>query len=501
MIPTSLNAWVATPEIFLLCSACIVLLFDLFVSDARKQVTYLLTLLVLALTAVLTIQSLQQGLALSASGVSAARFAFNHMYVADPVADFAKLGMLLGVALVLIYGRSYAIDRGIFKGELFTLTLFSLLGMMVMASATNFLTLYVGLELLSLAIYALVALPRGNVRASEAAMKYFVLGALASGMLLYGLSMLYGATGSLDVYEVSARIAQAQFNPMLLTFGMVFVVTGIGFKLGAVPFHMWVPDVYEGSPTLLAQLIGSAPKLAAFVFVLRLLGEAMGQFGPLWGEMLKYIAILSLVIGNLAAIAQTNIKRMLAYSTISHMGFLLLGVMTHSEIGYAAAFFYAMTYVITAAASFGLIMLLSRNGFECENIADFKGLNKRSPWFAGMMLMVMFSMAGIPAFVGFFAKLSVLRALVDSGLTWLAVVAIVFSLIGAFYYLRVVKVMYFDEPEGELLAPAGELDAKLLLSLNCLLLLVLGVFPNQLLTSLSHAVNLTMAGSAGMMLQ
>ncbi|MBE9608493.1 NADH-quinone oxidoreductase subunit NuoN [Chitinilyticum piscinae] len=501
MIPTSLNAWVATPEIFLLCSACIVLLFDLFVSESRKQVTYLLTLLVLALTAVLTIQSLQQGLMLAANGASPARYAFSNMYVADPVADFAKIGMVLGVALVLIYGRGYAQERGIFKGELFTLTLFSLLGMMVMASATNFLTLYVGLELLSLAIYALVAMPRNNVRSTEAAMKYFVLGALASGMLLYGLSMLYGATGSLDIYEVASRIIRGEANPMLVTFGTVFVVTGIGFKLGAVPFHMWVPDVYEGAPTLLAQLIGSAPKLAAFVFVLRLLGHGLAALGPDWGAMLIIMAVLSLVIGNLAAIAQKNIKRMLAYSTISHMGFVLLGFLVYNAVGYAASFFYVMTYVITAAASFGLLMLMSRSGFECENIDDFKGLNKRNPWYALMMLMVMFSMAGIPAFVGFFAKLSVLRALVGSGFTWLAIVAVVFSLIGAFYYLRVVKVMYFDEPEADAPVAVGNLDAQLILSANCLLLLALGVFPNQLLTALSYAVKLSMASAAGMMLQ
>ncbi|WP_028454158.1 NADH-quinone oxidoreductase subunit NuoN [Chitinilyticum litopenaei] len=494
MNPSSLNAWVATPEIFLLCSACIILIFDLFVSDSRKQVTYLLTLLVLALTAVLSIQSLQQGLALAESGASVARFAFSNMYVADPVADFAKIGMVLGVALVLVYGRGYATDRGILKGELFTLTLFSLLGMMVMASATNFLTLYVGLELLSLSIYALVALPRGAVKASEASMKYFVLGALASGMLLYGMSMLYGATGSLDVHEVASRISQQQYNPILLTFGMVFVVTGIGFKLGAVPFHMWVPDVYEGAPTLLAQLIGSAPKIAAFVFVLRLLGQALEQFGPIWGEMLIYLAIASLVLGNLAAIAQKNIKRMLAYSTISHMGFLLLGLAVHNSQGYSAAFFYAITYVVTTAAGFGILMLLSRSGFECENVDDFKGLNKRSPWFALMMLMVMFSMAGIPAFVGFFAKLSVLRALVAADAVWLAVVAVAFSLIGAFYYLRVVKVMYFDEPEGEQPAIAASADVRVLLSANCLLLLVLGIFPSQLLSSLSLAVKLTAAG-------
>lgn len=474
---TTLNPWIAAPEIFLLCAALFILLADLFISEENRQISYGLTLAALAGTALVMLQTWQPF----------ARYGFSNMFVADALAQLAKLGMLLGVALVLIYGRGYALARGIFRGELFTLSLFALLGMMVMASATNFVTLYVGLELLSLSLYALVAMQRESVRASEAAMKYFVLGALASGLLLYGMSMVYGATSSLDIQIIARHIGAQQANNLLALFGLVFIVTGIGFKLGAVPFHMWVPDVYDGAPTLLAQLIGSAPKLAAFAFIFRLLAEALVGFTPDWSSMLTVLAVLSLVVGNIAAIAQTSLKRMLAYSTISHMGFLLLGMLSGNAAGYAASFFYAMTYMLTAAAGFGMIMLLAREGFESDQITDFKGLAKRSPWFAAMMLIVMFSMAGIPVFVGFFAKLAVLKAVVSMGLIWLAVVAVACSLVGAFYYLRVVKVMYFDAPESH--APIeASYDFRILLSLNCLLLLALGLAPERLLTVLAEAV-------------
>ncbi|WP_148716758.1 NADH-quinone oxidoreductase subunit NuoN [Chitinolyticbacter meiyuanensis] len=478
---TSLNAGIALPEIFLLCATCALLLIDLFVSDARRGVTHVLALLVLAVTGVL----------LYAGYTSAPQLAFSDMFVADPIATLAKGGMVLGVALVLIYGRSYAADRGIFKGELYSLTLFSLAGMMVMASAVNLLTLYVGLELLSLSLYALVALQRDSVNATESAMKYFVLGALASGMLLYGMSMVYGATGSLNVLEIGHRLLVGEGNRLLAVFGLVFVVTGIAFKLGAVPFHMWVPDVYHGAPTVITQLIGSAPKLAAYAFIIRLLAQALEGFAPDWRGMLIVLAVLSLAIGNLSAIAQTNIKRMFAYSTISHMGFLLLGILVANPVGYSASFFYAFTYVLTAAAGFGLVMLLARNGFEADQLDDYKGLARKHPWFGFMMLMVMFSMAGIPVFVGFFAKLAVLKAVVNLGLVWLAVFAVMMSLIGAFYYLRVVKVMYFDEPAGEITL-SGSLFAKVVLSLNCLALLVLGLFPNTLLTALADAVSFSL---------
>ncbi len=474
---TSLNAWAAAPEIFLLVAVSVILLIDLFITDAKRHFTYLLTLVALAVTACLLVNSLAQP----------AQLAFSGMFVADPIAGVAKIGMVLGVALVLIYGRTYAESRGIYKGELFSLTLFALLGMMVMSSSLNFVTLYVGLELLSLSLYALVGLRRDNVHATEAAMKYFILGALASGMLLYGMSMVYGGTHSLDLLTIAQRIMNGEVNHLLVIFGLVFIVTGIGFKLGAVPFHMWVPDVYEGAPTPIAQLIGSAPKIAAFAFVIRILAQGLEAYVQDWRYMLVLMAVLSLAVGNLSAIAQTNIKRMFAYSTISHMGFLLLGILVGTPVGYAAAFFYAVTYMLTTAAGFGVVMLLSREGFEADRIEDFKGLNQRSPWFALMMLFVMFSMAGIPVFIGFFAKLAVLEAVVNMGLTWLAIYGVLMSVIGAFYYLRVVKVMYFDDAEDKNPIVAG-IDTRVVLSLNCVLLILIGLAPDRLLYVISAAV-------------
>ena len=472
---TSLNLGIALPEVFLLCATLFILLADLFVRS--RHITYALALGALALTAGLLID-----------GYSPAKeFAFSRMYVADPLATIAKIGMVLGVALALIYGRTYAIARGLFRGELFSLSLLALLGMMVMASALNFVTLYVGLELLSLSLCALIALQRESKAATEAAMKYFILGALASGLLLYGMSMVYGATGSLDILTIAERIRAGQSNHLFAIFGIVFIVTGIGFKLGVVPFHMWVPDVYEGAPTILAQLIGSAPKIAGFAFAFRLLAEGLNGFAPDWREMLIILAVASLALGNIAAIAQTNIKRMFAYSTISHMGFMLLGLLAGNQPGFSAAFFYALTYMLTGAAGFGIIMLLAREGFESDQVADFKGLAKRSPWLAFMMLIVMFSMAGIPVFVGFFAKLAVLKAIVSLGLVWLAVVAVAFSLIGAFYYLRIVKIMYFDAPESS--EPIAACAAtRWIVSVNCLALLVLGLLPDGLLELLHNAV-------------
>jgi NADH-quinone oxidoreductase subunit N len=467
---TSLNPWVATPEIFLLCAVCAILLIDLFISDAKRGITYVLTLLTLGVTAALVL----------AGHEPQARIGFSNSFLADALSDYAKLGMILGVALVLVYGRSYAKARGLYRGEFFTLALFSLLGMMVMASAVNFLTLYVGLELMSLSIYAMVALNRDSFASTEAAMKYFVLGALASGML-------YGATGSLDVFAIAKAIQQGSANNLLVIFGLVFLVTGLGFKFGAVPFHMWVPDVYQGAPTPMTQLISTAPKVAVFVFTLRVLAQALEGFAADWRGMLMILAVLSIGLGNITAIAQTNIKRMFGYSTISHMGFVLLGILVATPNGYAASFFYVISYVLMGAAGFGILMLLSRQGFEADQISDLKGLNQRSPWFALMMLFTMFSMAGIPVFLGFFAKLSILKEIVNIQMVWLAVVAVAFSLIGAFYYLRVVKVMYFDDAEScEPLVAC--FDAKVILSVNCLLLLVLGLMPNALMTVLIDAV-------------
>jgi NADH-quinone oxidoreductase subunit N len=402
------------------------------------------------------------------------------MFAADALSDVLKLGMYLAVALMFSYSRRYAVARGMYRGELYTLSLFALLGMMIMASGTNLLTLYVGLELLSLALYALVALPRDDASATEAAMKYFVLGALASGMLLYGMSMVYGATTSLDLHVVATKLASGSANSTLMVLGLVFIVTGLGFKLGVVPFHMWVPDVYQGSPTAVTMLIGSASKLAAFVFVLRLLAQGMPQLAAEWQKMLLVLAVLSMGVGNVVAIAQTNIKRMFAYSTISHMGFLLLGLIGGGAQGYAASMFYALVYALMAAAGFGMILLLARPGFEAERLSDFKGLAKRSPWFALMLLFVLFSMAGIPVFSGFFAKLWVIQSIVAAGQVWLAVYAVLFSLVGAFYYLRVVKLMFMDEPSDT--APLeATLDQRVLLSINALIILVIGLMPNRLL--------------------
>lgn len=466
----TLNLMPVLPEIWLLCAASAIMLIDLFISDEQRDVTFLLTLVTLGVAGLLT-----------ANGYSLVpRPAFEGMVVADAMSDILKLGMYVGVGLVVIYGRSYAKARSIFRGEFFTLTLFALLGMMVMASSNNLLTLYVGLELLSLSLYALVAIQRDSATATEASMKYFVLGALASGMLLYGMSMIYGATGSLDLHVIAQHIA-AGANRTLLVFGLVFLVAGIAFKLGNVPFHMWVPDVYQGAPTVVTMLLGSAPKLAAFAFVIRLLVVGLGALQKDWQGMLIVLAVLSLGIGNIVAISQTNIKRMFAYSTISHMGFLLLGILAGTAHGYAASMFYAIVYMLMAAAGFGSVMLLSRAGFEADNISDFKGLAKRSPWFALMVLFVMFSMAGIPVFSGFFAKLAVIQAVVEVGIKWLAVVAVIFSLIGAFYYLRVVKVMFMDEASDELPLQVS-LDMRLVLSANVLLILGLGLVPQPLLS-------------------
>ena len=474
----------AAPEIFLLAMVCAILVVDLFLDDARRHWSYGLTLLALAGTALLAL-----------SGGPGTRHAFNSMFVDDAMARVLKVFVCVSVAAMLVYGRAYCRERALFRGELFVLSLTATLGMMVMISASHFLTLYLGLELMSLSLYSMVALSRDSATATEAAMKYFVLGALASGMLLYGLSMIYGATGghggppTLQIAEVAARVLSNQANQTLLIFGLVFVVAGVGFKLGTVPFHMWVPDVYQGAPTAITLLIGSAPELAAFAFVLRILVQALGAHPLLieWQQMLILLAVLSMAIGNVTAIAQTNIKRMLAYSTISHMGFMLLGIVSGSLSGYGAAMFYMVTYVLTVAGAFAMIMLLSRGGFEADSLDDFKGLNQRSPWYAFLMLLIMFSLAGVPPVVGFYAKLSVFQAVMAAGMTWLVVVAILFSLIGAFYYLRVVKLMYFDDPQDRVpLAPTA--DVRALLTINGLAVLVLGLLPGGLMDLCQRAI-------------
>ncbi|MFZ2651793.1 MAG: NADH-quinone oxidoreductase subunit NuoN [Burkholderiaceae bacterium] len=487
---TSLMNWQAVyPEIVLLVMACLVTLVDLWLSDPRKRVTYGLTQATLAAVA---------GLHLAAFNTGSTDYAMQRLVVADPLGHLLGFFAALAVMISLAYARPYVALRDMLKGELFTLSMFSLLGILVMLSANNFLVIYLGLELMSLSLYALVALRRDHAPATEAAMKYFVLGALASGFLLYGLSMLYGATGSLDMNEVFKAIGTGQIDKGVLILGIVFVVAGLGFKLGAVPFHMWVPDVYQGAPTAVTLLIGGAPKLAAFAITIRLLVEGMLGLAVDWQQMLIVLSVGSMLLGNLAAIAQTNLKRMLAYSTIAQMGFMLLGlcsgVVNNNTLSaanaYSSSMFYVVTYVLTTLGTFGLIMLLSRQGFEAEQVEDFKGLARRSPWFAGVMAIFMFSLAGLPPTVGFYAKLSVLQALVSTNATGyivLAVAAVLMSLVGAFYYLRLVKVMFFDEPSDTLpITSTGEVRA--LLSLNGAAVLVFGLLPGGLMALCAQAI-------------
>ena len=469
---------------------CVIALADLGVKSPRRTGTYVLTLVTLAIVAALQ--------AMYASGGSTI-YGFGNMVVSDQMGNWLKCFATVAVMVTLVYGRPYAADRDMLRGgEMFSLSVFALLGMFVMISGNNFLVIYMGLELLTLSSYALVALRRDNATATEAAMKYFVLGAMASGFLLYGLSMMYGATGSLDVNEVFKAINSGQVKHQVLVFGLVFVVAGLAFKLGVVPFHMWIPDVYQGAPTAVTLLIGGAPKLAAFAIFIRLLVEGMLPLAFDWQQMLMVLSIGSLLIGNLAAIAQTNLKRMLAFSTISQMGFVLLGLMSGVVNGninsavnaYSSSMFYVITYVLTTLASFGVILLLARDGFESEEISDFAGLNQRSPLYAGVMAICMFSLAGLPPMVGFYAKLSVLQALIASGQTLhigLAVFAVLMSLVGAFYYLRVVKVMYFDEPITASTVSAP-LDVRTVLAINGGLVLGFGLLPGGLMTLCANAV-------------
>jgi NADH-quinone oxidoreductase subunit N len=474
-----LPLWPAYPELFLLLMVCVILVADLFVSDENRIVTYGMTQATLIGCAILTY--------LTATGEPV--YTFSGMFVDDLMSDVLKLMTYIGTVVVLVYSRTYIISRDLFRGEFFVLVLFAVLGMMIMISANHMLTLYLGLELMSLALYASVALRRDSTVATEAAMKYFVLGALSSGMLLYGMSMVYGATGSLEVTRIAETVAEGGATDFVLIFGLVFVVAGIGFKLGAVPFHMWIPDVYHGAPTPVTLIVSSAPKFAAFAFIMRLLAQALGaeQLVAEWQQMLVVMAVLSLIVGNITAIAQTNLKRMLAYSTISHMGFVLLGILAGDIVGYSAGMFYVVVYVLMNIGTFGMILLLSRAGFEADNIDDFKGLNQRSPWYAFMMLLLMFSMTGIPPTVGFYAKLAVLQAVIDAGYLWLAVLAVLMSLVGAFYYLRLVKVMYFDPPIDSAPLTAKD-DARVLMSINGLAMLALGILPQPLMALCLYSI-------------
>ncbi len=470
----------ALPELFVLAMACAILLIDVLSKDS--SISYVLTLVTLLVAAAIT----------AFTSLPQIQTTFGGQFIDDAMGDVLKLMVYLSGMTAVIYSRNYLGERGLFKGEFFVLALFAVLGMMVMISANHFLVLYVGLELLSLSLYAMVALQRESAQATEAAMKYFVLGALASGLLLYGMSMLYGLTGTLELPQMAAILQAGVKDHVMLAFGIVFLVAGLGFKLGVAPFHMWVPDIYQGAPSAVTLFIGSAPKLAAFAFTMRLLVDGLHPAVGEWQGMLAIMAVLSLAIGNLAAIMQTNIKRMLAYSTISHMGFLLLGILSGTFAGYSAAMFYSISYVLMSLGSFGLVVYLSRNGVEAENLDDFKGLNSRHPWLAALMVILMFSMAGIPPFVGFYAKLSILQSLVGAGFTWLAVVAVMFSLIGAFYYLRVVKLLYFDTPKADAPVFTPALDIQALLSANGLAVLALGLLPQPLLTLCTYAMQMTL---------
>jgi len=496
ILQEAVNLAPVSAEIAVLIGASAILLIDMFLSEGKRSITYVLSLLTLLVCGVFSYIDFSAG---------ATVYTFHGMFVSDPMANLLKLFTYLTVGLTLIYSRRYAGDRGMLSGnlggEFYVLALFAMLGQLVMISGSNFLSIYLGVELMSLSLYALVALRRDNHKATEAAMKYFILGALASGFLLYGISMLYGATGTLDIRGVSAAVAAGTIKPTILVFGIVFLVAGLAFKLGAVPFHMWVPDVYEGSPTAVTLLLGGAPKIATFAICIRILVEGLLPLAFDWQQMLMVLAVLSLAIGNITAIAQTNLKRMLAYSTIAQIGFVLLGLLagvagttdrTGIAAAYSAAMYYTITYVLTTVGTFGILMLLSRAGFEAENLSDFKGLSKRSGWFAVVMTILLFSLAGVPPMMGFAAKFSVLTVVLGTGQIWLTVLAVMFSLIGAFYYLRVIKTMWFDEPTDD--APiVAHGDTKFVLSLNGLGIVALGILPGPLLAACLTAIKATLA--------
>lgn len=460
----------AAPEITLLTAICVVLLADLFIRNERRVATVWLSIAALAVTA----------WALLATAPQTDTFLFDGSYVSDGLSQVLKLAAVLVVALSFLYARDYLRQNDLLRGEFFLLGLFGLLGVMIMISSNSLLTMFLGLETLSLAQYALVAFERKSASAAESAMKYFVLGAIASGSLLYGISWIYGLTGSLHFDEIAVAIQAGQATGMPLYFGLAFITVGIAFKFGAVPFHMWLPDVYQGARTPVSLYIASAPKLAALALALRILVDGLGDLHAVWQGMIMVVAVLSLLIGNIVAIAQTNLKRMLGYSAIAHVGFILMAVFAGTEQGYAAALFYTLTYVIMAAGAFAMVILLSRHGFEAENLSDFKGLNARSPWFAAVMLFFMFGMAGVPPWVGFFAKLTAISAVLDAGFPGLAVLMVLATVVGAYYYLRLVWYMYFEPAEDHAVFQA-EMDTRLVLSANGLAVLLLGMMPGWLM--------------------
>jgi NADH-quinone oxidoreductase subunit N len=464
----------AAPEFWVLIMACVILVVDLFLSKERRGIIHMLAMITLVFAAIITLRA-----DYASEGVRSA-LAFDGAYIRDQMGDMLKLFSFFVLGMVYIYAKFNLREFRMFRADFYTLSLFALLGTMLLISANSLVMVYLGLELISLSSYALVAFDRDSRRGSEAAMKYFVLGSMASGMLLYGMSMIYGATGTLDLYKVADAVRELGSDDLMLIFGLVFLVVGLAFKLGVVPFHMWIPDVYHGAPVATTLFISSVPKMAAFAMAIRLLNTGLGEMQSDWSQMLSILAVLSIVLGNLAAIAQTNIKRMLAYSTISHMGFVLMGLLPGTATGYGAGMFYVIVYSLMSAAAFGMVILLSARGVEAEKLDDFKGLNQRNSWYAAIMAMVMFSMAGVPVFVGFFAKWLVIKAALDAGLVWLAIIAVVFSVVGAFYYLRVVKLMYFDDPvtEARIDAPV---DFRAAISLNGVIMLGLGIFSSSLI--------------------
>src|SRR6202051_1391063 len=467
----------ATPQIYLGLAACAILMLDLLLNDAQRRWTGVLAVISLGITAILV----------CVQPVSVKIVALGGLFELDRMAQVLKVVTLLTVAVVFMYSTDYLRRRAILKGEYYVLGLFATLGGMVLTSAASLITLYLGLELMSLCLYAMVAFDRESGVAAESAIKYFVLGSMASGTLLYGMSIVYGVPGSLELSTIATAVHNGFADNVGLLFGIAFLIVGIGFKLGAVPFHMWIPDVYEGSPTCVTVFIGTASKLAAFALAMRLLPEALAGSQPDWSQMLIVLAVLSMAIGNIVAIAQSNLKRMLAYSTISHVGYVLLGILSGTAQGYQAAMFYMVSYVVVASGSFGMILLLARQGFEADKIVDFRGLNARSPRFAGMTAILMFSLAGLPPFIGFWAKLGVIQAVLGVNYTWLAVVAVLFSVVGAFFYLRIVKLMYFEEPT-DVTVIGGSALMRTVLSVNALLAFGLGVVPGTLLQLCQRAL-------------
>ena len=466
-----MDYFVAAPEIALLGLICVVLIADLFIDDENRVRTFWLSMLSLVVML----------LVLDASEPAARAVVFSGSYVSDGLSQILKLAAVIFVGIAFLYSRDYLRANEIHRGEFYVMGLIGLLGMMIMMSANSLLTMYLGLETLSLSLYALVAIDRNNVTSAESAMKYFILGAIASGCLLYGISWIYGVTGSVQFHEIAAAIgSDPSLNDLPLWFGLAFLIVGIAFKFGAVPFHMWLPDVYQGARTPVTLYIASAPKLAALALFLRILVDGLGGLQETWTSMIMVLAVLSMLVGNFVAIAQTNIKRMLGYSAIAHVGFILLALFCGTEQGNAAALFYTLTYVVAAAGAFGMVILLSRRGYDAENLSDFKGLNARSPWFAMMMMFLMFSMAGVPPFVGFFGKLNVISAVVDSGYTGLAILMVLASVVGAYYYLRVIWYMYFEEAEDKAVLQANR-DTQVVLSLNSVAVLALGMAPGWLL--------------------